>query len=89
MPISSFDVIIGMDWLSSHRAEILCHEKAIRLPLPNGEALIIYGDKSGKNLKVVTPQNHERWKRSGAEDVMYSFTTHKYRQTTSSIALNI
>ena len=54
MPIGSFDVIIGMDWLSSHRAEILCHEKAIRLPLPNGEALIIYGDKSGKNLKVIS-----------------------------------
>ncbi|XP_052622552.1 uncharacterized protein LOC128127871 [Lactuca sativa] len=54
MPIGSFDIIIGMDWLSSHRAEILCHEKAIRLPLPNGEALIIYGDKSGKNLKVIS-----------------------------------
>ncbi|XP_023741612.1 uncharacterized protein LOC111889700 [Lactuca sativa] len=54
MPIGSFDVIIGMDWLSSHRAEILCYEKAIRLPLPNSEALIIYGDKSGKNLKVIS-----------------------------------
>ncbi|XP_023763050.1 uncharacterized protein LOC111911512 [Lactuca sativa] len=54
MPIGSFDVIIGMNWLSSQRAEILCHEKAIRLPLPNGEALIIYGDKSRKNLKVIS-----------------------------------
>ncbi|XP_052627241.1 uncharacterized protein LOC128133747 [Lactuca sativa] len=54
MPIDSFDVIIGMDWLYSHRAEILCHEKAIRIPLPNGEALIIYGDKCGKNLKVIS-----------------------------------
>ncbi|GJX03893.1 putative reverse transcriptase domain-containing protein [Tanacetum coccineum] len=24
----SFDVIIGMDWLSGHKAEIICHEKA-------------------------------------------------------------
>ncbi|XP_023754914.2 uncharacterized protein LOC111903370 [Lactuca sativa] len=31
MPIGSFDVIIGTDWLSSHRAEILCDEKAILL----------------------------------------------------------
>ncbi|XP_052623234.1 uncharacterized protein LOC128128407 [Lactuca sativa] len=54
MPIGSFEVIIGMDWLCSHRAKILCHEKAIRLPLPNGEALVIYGDKSGKNLKVIS-----------------------------------
>nr|GEY32211.1 hypothetical protein [Tanacetum cinerariifolium]GEY52864.1 hypothetical protein [Tanacetum cinerariifolium] len=24
----SFDVMIGMDWLSNHKAEIICHEKA-------------------------------------------------------------
>ncbi|GJY51114.1 hypothetical protein Tco_0441961 [Tanacetum coccineum] len=23
----SFDVIMGMDWLSKHKAEIVCHEK--------------------------------------------------------------
>ncbi|GKC35148.1 putative reverse transcriptase domain-containing protein [Tanacetum coccineum] len=26
----SFDVIIGMDWLSHHKAEIICHEKEIK-----------------------------------------------------------
>ncbi|GJV63525.1 putative reverse transcriptase domain-containing protein [Tanacetum coccineum] len=25
----SFDVIIGMDWLSNHKAEIICHEKIV------------------------------------------------------------
>ncbi|KAL7614378.1 hypothetical protein Lser_V15G06797 [Lactuca serriola] len=54
MPIGSFDVIRGMDWLSTHHAAILCYEKVVRLPLPNGKALIIYGDKSGKNLKVIS-----------------------------------
>ncbi|GJX11966.1 putative reverse transcriptase domain-containing protein, partial [Tanacetum coccineum] len=28
----SFDVIIGMDWLSNHKAEIICHEKVVRMP---------------------------------------------------------
>ncbi|GJX26644.1 putative reverse transcriptase domain-containing protein [Tanacetum coccineum] len=32
----SFDVIIGMDWLSKHRAEIVCHERVVRIPLPHG-----------------------------------------------------
>lgn len=36
MIIESFDVIIGMDWLSSHHINILCYEKAVHLPLPNG-----------------------------------------------------
>ena len=53
MTIGSFDVIMGIDWLSPHHAKIFCYEKAIRLPSPNGEALIIYGEKSGQNLKII------------------------------------
>nr|GEV81348.1 retrotransposon protein, putative, Ty3-gypsy subclass [Tanacetum cinerariifolium] len=29
----SFYVIIGMDWLSNHKAKIICHEKVMRIPL--------------------------------------------------------
>ncbi|GJZ05942.1 putative reverse transcriptase domain-containing protein [Tanacetum coccineum] len=29
----SFDVIVEMDWLSKHKAEIVCHEKVVRIPL--------------------------------------------------------
>ncbi|GKA46125.1 putative reverse transcriptase domain-containing protein [Tanacetum coccineum] len=32
----SFDMIIGMDWLSNHRAEIICHKKVVRIPLLGG-----------------------------------------------------
>nr|GEY56148.1 hypothetical protein [Tanacetum cinerariifolium] len=33
----SFDVIIGMDWLSNHKAKIICHEKVVRIPLLVGK----------------------------------------------------
>nr|GEU93662.1 reverse transcriptase domain-containing protein [Tanacetum cinerariifolium] len=33
-----FDVIIGMDWLSNHKAEILFHEKVVRIPLLYGKS---------------------------------------------------
>ncbi|GJZ54386.1 reverse transcriptase domain-containing protein [Tanacetum coccineum] len=47
MPIKlgSFDVVIGMDWLSKYHAKILCDEKVIHIPI-NGETLIIQGDRS-------------------------------------------
>ncbi|GJS81872.1 putative reverse transcriptase domain-containing protein [Tanacetum coccineum] len=35
----SFDVIVGMDWLSEHKTEIVCHEKVVRIPLESGEKL--------------------------------------------------
>ncbi|GJV22357.1 putative reverse transcriptase domain-containing protein [Tanacetum coccineum] len=42
MPIKlgSFDVVIGMDWLSKYRAKILCDEKVVHIPI-DSETLII------------------------------------------------
>ncbi|GJW07073.1 putative reverse transcriptase domain-containing protein [Tanacetum coccineum] len=41
----SFDVTVGMDWLSRHKAKIVCHEKVVRIPLPNNEMLRVLGDR--------------------------------------------
>ncbi|XP_071699427.1 uncharacterized protein [Rutidosis leptorrhynchoides] len=36
MRIPSFDVVLGMDWLSNHKASIKCHKKIISFPLTDG-----------------------------------------------------
>lgn len=56
MPVSikSFDVINGMDWLSLHRADIMCYKKAVYLNLPANETLIIYGDKPKTSLRIIS-----------------------------------
>ncbi|GJY40556.1 putative reverse transcriptase domain-containing protein, partial [Tanacetum coccineum] len=41
--LGSFNVIIGMDWLSKYHAVINCAEKIIRIPWGN-ETLMIHGD---------------------------------------------
>ncbi|XP_076889002.1 uncharacterized protein LOC143539620 [Bidens hawaiensis] len=43
--LGSFDLVVGMDWLSRNQAEVVCAEKLIRIPLPSGETLIIQGEK--------------------------------------------
>ncbi|GKG33829.1 putative reverse transcriptase domain-containing protein, partial [Tanacetum coccineum] len=55
LELSSFDVIIGMDWLAKYHALIVCDEKVIRIPYGD-EVLIIRGDnydsgKAGDKLK--------------------------------------
>nr|GEX75755.1 hypothetical protein [Tanacetum cinerariifolium] len=40
-----FDVIIGMDWLSNRKAEIIYHEKVVRLPLLDGMVLRVLGER--------------------------------------------
>ena len=56
MPLSlvHFDVIVGMDFLSPLRADISCYQKLDRIPLENGETLIVEGDRSGSKLNIIS-----------------------------------
>nr|GEU43640.1 reverse transcriptase domain-containing protein [Tanacetum cinerariifolium] len=59
MPIEmgSFDVIIGMDWLSKYHSIIFCDEKIICIPFGN-EILIVHSDESsneeGTRLNIIS-----------------------------------
>jgi len=44
--MGSFDVIVGMDWMSLVEATILCSEKIVRIPLPDGTVIDVQGEKS-------------------------------------------
>ncbi|GJZ18984.1 reverse transcriptase domain-containing protein [Tanacetum coccineum] len=50
----SFDVIVGMDWLSEHKAEIVCHEKVVRIPLESGEILHVQGERTPRIAKALS-----------------------------------
>nr|GEV99687.1 putative reverse transcriptase domain-containing protein [Tanacetum cinerariifolium] len=43
----SFDVIIDMDWLSNHNAEIIYHEKVVKIPLLDGKVFSMIDLRSG------------------------------------------
>ncbi|GKE60773.1 putative reverse transcriptase domain-containing protein [Tanacetum coccineum] len=40
-----------MDWLSDHKAEIICHEKVVRVPLLDGKVLRVVGEKLEKKVR--------------------------------------
>ncbi|GKA93962.1 reverse transcriptase domain-containing protein [Tanacetum coccineum] len=48
--LGSFDVIVGMDWMAEHRAEVVCYEKYIRVPYGN-DMLTVQGERSGVKNK--------------------------------------
>ncbi|XP_023734054.1 uncharacterized protein LOC111881896 [Lactuca sativa] len=70
--IKSFDIIIVMDWLVPHRADILCFEKSIRLNLPNDESLVIYGDQPSANLQLISCMKARKYLRKD----YYAFLAH-------------
>ncbi|GKD05641.1 hypothetical protein Tco_1180615 [Tanacetum coccineum] len=64
IPLSrgSFDVIVGMDWLSKRKFVIVCYEKVVRIPLEGYEILHVHGErtlgaaKSLMNVKIDEPR---------------------------------
>ncbi|GJW29899.1 hypothetical protein Tco_0046774 [Tanacetum coccineum] len=49
----SFDVIIGMDWLSNYKAKIICHEKVVRIPLPDRKVLRVVGERPEEKARFL------------------------------------
>ncbi|GJY00852.1 putative reverse transcriptase domain-containing protein [Tanacetum coccineum] len=49
----SFDVIIGMDWLSNHKAKIICLEKVVRIPLLDGKVLKVLGERPKEKARLL------------------------------------
>nr|GEU96407.1 hypothetical protein [Tanacetum cinerariifolium] len=49
----SFDVVISMDWLSNYKAEIICHEKVVRIPLSNGKLLRVLGERPKEKARFL------------------------------------
>ncbi|GJR04703.1 hypothetical protein Tco_0527687 [Tanacetum coccineum] len=48
IPLSrgSFDVIVGMDWLSKRKFMIVCHEKVARIPIKEGRIFRVHRERT-------------------------------------------
>ncbi|GJX13940.1 putative reverse transcriptase domain-containing protein [Tanacetum coccineum] len=88
MPIKlgSFDVVIGMDWLSKYHATIICDKKVVQIPI-DGETLIIRGATpvarapyrlAPSKMRELSNQLQELADREGNDDfVVYCDASHQ------------
>ncbi|GJU32568.1 putative nucleotidyltransferase, ribonuclease H [Tanacetum coccineum] len=49
----SFDVILGMDWLSKNKVVMVCHEKVVDIPLKEGGILRVHEERIWKAAKAL------------------------------------
>ncbi|XP_022024684.1 uncharacterized protein LOC110925020 [Helianthus annuus] len=54
LKLGEFDVVIGMDWLSSHQAQILCDKKQIQIKDPKGGTVTIDGERPSKPISFIS-----------------------------------
>ncbi|GJT27011.1 putative reverse transcriptase domain-containing protein, partial [Tanacetum coccineum] len=62
--LGSFDVIIGLDWLSEYQAVIACHEKQVHIPYGN-EVMVVQGVRSEvrseSRLRIISYINTQKY----------------------------
>ncbi|GJV55684.1 putative reverse transcriptase domain-containing protein [Tanacetum coccineum] len=56
----SFDVIIGMDWFSIHKSEIIYHEKVVRIPLLDGKVLRVLRERPKEKVRHLMSANEHK-----------------------------
>ncbi|GJU11572.1 putative reverse transcriptase domain-containing protein [Tanacetum coccineum] len=60
----------GMDWLSDHKAEIICHEKIVRTPLLDGKVLRVLGEKPKEKTRQLMSAKTKCWELNTSELVL-------------------
>ncbi|XP_071740018.1 uncharacterized protein [Rutidosis leptorrhynchoides] len=68
--LRSFDVVLGMDWLSPMKVGIQCFDKTINIPLETGEILVIQGDKSGSKLNLISCIKTRKYLMKGCQAIL-------------------
>ncbi|GKB33878.1 reverse transcriptase domain-containing protein [Tanacetum coccineum] len=58
----SFDVIVGIDWLSQHKTVIVCHEKVVKILVEDGRILKVHKERTVGIAKVLKSVKNDELK---------------------------
>ena len=67
LPFREFDLILGMDWLSKHRAIVDCGQKTVVLRCSDQIEVIVQGIGSSVMSNVISTMQARRFMRNGYE----------------------
>nr|GEU80273.1 putative reverse transcriptase domain-containing protein [Tanacetum cinerariifolium] len=79
VPLGSFDVIIGMDWLTKYHGVIICDEKIVRVPF--GREVLVFqsnrdNQKEASRLNIISCTKAQEYLSKGC-DVFLAYITPK------------
>ena len=67
LPFRKFDLILGMDWLSKHRAIVDCGQKTVVLRCSDQSEVIVQGIGSSVMSNVISAMQARRFMRKGCK----------------------
>ncbi|XP_076901653.1 uncharacterized protein LOC143556119 [Bidens hawaiensis] len=54
MSLAGFDIVIGMDWLSTNQVHIKCEQKSIDIQAPDNKTVRIAGDQNAGQISIIS-----------------------------------
>ncbi|XP_076960499.1 uncharacterized protein LOC143636902 [Bidens hawaiensis] len=63
MQMGSFDVLVGMDWLTLNHVEVICFDKYLRIPLQDGRILKVFGNTHASKFNLMSCFQAQRYLR--------------------------
>ena len=70
LPFHEFDLILGMDWLSKHRALVDCDKKTVLLKCSDMSKVTVHGILAEAVSKVILAMQARRFLRKGCEALL-------------------
>ena len=67
LPFHEFNLILGLDWLSKHRAIVDCDKKTIVLECSDLSKVTVHGIQSGSVSNIISTMQTRRFLRKGCE----------------------
>ena len=67
LPFREFDVILGMDWLTKHKAMVDCEKKRVTLQTADGEEVTLVGKRADYLHNVISAMEARRLVQKGCE----------------------
>ena len=80
LPFHEFDLILGMDWLSKHRAIVDCNKKIVQLKCSDLSEVIVQGIRSESVSKIISAMEARRFLRKGCETFLALILNSKREQ---------
>jgi hypothetical protein len=85
-PIACFDLVLGFDWLSHHRANILCDRKVISLPKMDGSKVFAHGEQGKSGYPLISYSMVTEFAAEGCDTfVAFVMNTEKKKGSVSDI----
>ncbi|KAA3484027.1 DNA/RNA polymerases superfamily protein [Gossypium australe] len=70
LPFDEFDIILGIDWLTTHDVTVNCGKKYIELRCENGDTLYVESNEQDRSPVVISHMSAQRYVRKGYESYL-------------------